>query len=83
MGGRRTQNVNAKTIAHLHHRQPVLLEDAGVDVWLDPEAAKDHLLATVQEVADGRYEAWPVSREVNDPRIEGAWLVERLAALTD
>ena len=70
----------APAIAHLHHRQPVLLDDVGVDVWLDPGAAQDHLLATVQEAADGAYEAWPVSREVNDPGHEGAWLIARLAA---
>ena len=70
----------APAIAHLHHRQPVVLDETGVYVWLDPEADHEHLLATVQEAADGTYEARPVSREVNDPRIEGAWLVERIAA---
>ena len=70
----------ATAIAHLHHRQPVLLDDAGVDGWLDPEAEEQELLATVQRPADGACDAWPVSRDVSDPRHNGAWLVERIAA---
>ena len=62
----------APAIAHLHHRQPVILDDTGVDAWLDGEASEEKLLATVQRPAEGAYNAWTVSREVNDPRHDGA-----------
>ena len=70
----------APAIGHLHHRQPVILDEAGVDVWLDPEETQDNLRATIQQPAQAAFESWPVTREVNDLRQDGAWLIDGIAA---
>ena len=70
----------APAIAHLHHRQPVILDDAGVNVWLDADAAREQLFASALKPAAGAYENWPVTRAVNDPDNDWRGLTECLAA---
>jgi putative SOS response-associated peptidase YedK len=60
----------------LHHRMPVMFDRAGVDQWLEPQAAPadiDHLL---QAAAAPELRAWPVSRAVNTPMNDRPELIE-------
>lgn len=65
----------------IHDRQPVALEPAQWQDWLDPELTSP---ADVQSLLDashvpGRFRAWPVSTAVNSSRSNGAELLEPLA----
>ena len=70
----------APAIAHLHHRQPVILDEAGVEVWLDAHAATEQVLGTALKPASGAFDSWPVNRAVNNPGNNWQGLTERLAA---
>jgi len=61
------------TMSPIHDRMPVILDDNGVDRWLDPDDQPEDLL---QPAADDLLEMWEVATEVNDARNEGAHLTE-------
>jgi len=61
------------TMSPIHDRMPVILDDNGVDRWLDPDDQPEDLL---QPAADDLLEMWEVATEVNDGRNEGAHLTE-------
>jgi putative SOS response-associated peptidase YedK len=66
-------------LAEIHNtklRQPVMLEAAGVDAWLEGDLAA--ALAATAPYPDALLEAWPVSRRVNSVTQDDAGLVERL-----
>lgn len=71
-----TRNAN-DFMRDLHHRMPVIMESAAMDVWFDPAAEKDALLEIVAESVTTELQAWPVSRKVNSPLNDSAELVER------
>ena len=60
----------------LHQRMPVVLDAAGRDAWLDPEAPPALLRGLLEPVEDAGLSAYPVSRRVNSPANEGPELVE-------
>jgi len=62
--------------AQTHDRMPVLLDRAGVDRWLDPEAHADELQRLLAPCPDDWLALRAVSPAVSDPRHEGAALVE-------
>ena len=70
----------APAIAHLHHRQPVVLDQDGVEACLDADSPLDEVLAIAQTPARGRYEIWPVDHAVGDPGHTPAEVVKALAA---
>jgi putative SOS response-associated peptidase YedK len=55
----------------LHHRMPVVLDPARADAWLD--GGDDTIQNVAQEAPS--LKAWPVGREVNNPRNEGVNLI--------
>jgi putative SOS response-associated peptidase YedK len=63
-------------LGKIHHRMPAVIPPDGMGAWLDPgqgdAASLSHWLGEAQEEG---FEAWPVSRAVNDPRHEGAGLI--------
>lgn len=63
----------------IHDRQPLVLERAGWDDWLDP-ARNDPagVQAQLEPTAPGRFDAHPVSTAVNSSRNNGAQLLEPL-----
>jgi putative SOS response-associated peptidase YedK len=68
-----TTNANA-TVAGLHDRMPVILEQKDWSVWLgEIEGSPMELL---QPAADDVLRIWPVSRAVNSPRNNGPELLE-------
>lgn len=74
------------SIRHLHARQPLLLPRDLLTDWLDPALRRpDQVRLLVDEVvARSRahfvdYQAWPVSRRVNNPRQDDASLIKPLA----
>jgi putative SOS response-associated peptidase YedK len=69
-------------VTPIHDRMPVLLDAAGVDLWLDPAAAAGDLRALLAGPSAVRIEAHPVSVRVNDTRHDDPGLIRPLAAGT-
>ena len=67
------------TMADLHDRMPVILEDDDVEMWLDREftefAPLEHLL---QPSADDAITTWAVTKDVNNARHNAPHLIEPL-----
>ena len=59
-------------LADLHHRQPVIVEDAVLDEWLDPGTPSERLLALAGAANDGPFDTRAVSTRVNSPRNDDA-----------
>ncbi len=62
--------------AQTHDRMPVLLDRAGVDRWLDPDARADELQRLLAPCPDDWLAVRAVSPTVSDARHEGAALIE-------
>jgi putative SOS response-associated peptidase YedK len=64
----------------LHDRMPVILDPKGYDVWLDPD---NHDTASLKKLLvpapEDLLTEWEVSRELNNPRHEGAGCAMPLA----
>jgi putative SOS response-associated peptidase YedK len=68
-------------LGRIHHRMPAVIPPGGFGDWLDPGQREAGALSRWLGVAaEADFEAWPVSRAVNDPRHEGAELVEPAGA---
>jgi putative SOS response-associated peptidase YedK len=73
-----TTNAN-DTVAPLHDRMPVLLEERDWDRWLDPNAGDVHELAQLlTPAANDVLVAYPVATAVNSADNDGPELVERV-----
>ena len=55
-------------LADVHHRQPVIVEDARVDEWLDPTAPEARVIEIARAACAGPFDVRPVSRAVNNAR---------------
>ena len=55
-------------LAKVHHRQPVIVEDARADEWLDPTAPEARVIELARAACEGPYDVRPVSRAVNNAR---------------
>lgn len=70
-------------VAPIHNRMPVILPPEGYETWLDPgEATPEDLQPLLAPYPADRMEAYPVSRRVNKPGVEGPELVHPAAAPT-
>jgi putative SOS response-associated peptidase YedK len=62
-----------KFMRPLHERMPVILDEKDFDAWLDPD---NHDTASLKKLLvptpEGLLTEWKVSRELNNPRHEGA-----------
>ncbi|MDX1605349.1 MAG: SOS response-associated peptidase [Candidatus Competibacterales bacterium] len=56
------------TMKALHERMPVILDAAARAVWLDPESERDALQALLRPAPEAALAAYPVGRQVNNPR---------------
>ena len=66
-----------RVIEPIHHRMPVILDEDGIDVWLDPDRSDPLELAAVLVAGSGdALEVIGVSRAVNNARNEGPQLIE-------
>jgi putative SOS response-associated peptidase YedK len=63
------------SLAHIHHRMPVVLGSEGVQQWLDPNMDEERLRLLADEARRAPLEAVRVSRQVNNPENEGPDLV--------
>ena len=50
-----------RLVSQVHDRMPVVLDDAGVKEWFNPDATLDTLLALLKPFDDGELECQPVS----------------------
>ena len=62
-----------ETVAELHHRMAVILDDDGIDDWLTADTEQAAELLTPY---DGELRAYPVSTAVNSPANDSPELVE-------
>ncbi|HXX38843.1 MAG TPA: SOS response-associated peptidase family protein, partial [bacterium] len=64
-------------VSPLHHRMPVIVEEADWSVWLGevPGSLRDLLRAA----PNGTLRSWPISTRINSPANNGAELVDPLA----
>lgn len=63
----------------VHDRQPVVLERADWQAWLDPGTTDpDAVRSLLESPGPGRFEAYPISTAVNATRNNGAHLLDRL-----
>jgi putative SOS response-associated peptidase YedK len=60
-----------KFMSALHHRMPIVLDPARADAWL---AGGDDTVQNAAQYAP-TLRAWPVGRDVNNPRNEGVNLI--------
>jgi putative SOS response-associated peptidase YedK len=68
----------AEGIRKIHERMPVVLAEADWDRWLDTAFSDAGTLSgLLRPFVAGALEAWPVSRQVNAPKNQGAALIER------
>jgi putative SOS response-associated peptidase YedK len=58
------------TVARLHDRMPVVLEDQAADRWLDPDAAPDALLPLTAPLPAVRMRGYPVDPRMNAPAFD-------------
>lgn len=65
-------------VAEVHNRMPVILAEAGRDLWLDPTAESKSLRALLLPYPAAEMEAYPVSTYVNSPRHTGAECIRPL-----
>lgn len=64
-------------LAEIHHRMPAVLPAEGLEPWLDPRLQDVTALSGWLGPRDpAEFSARPVSRRVNDPRNQGAELIE-------
>ncbi len=67
------------TLERVHHRMPVLLGDAAQALWLTAATSADECLELLQSAPNDKLEIRQVRRMVNNPRNEGAELIEAAA----
>jgi putative SOS response-associated peptidase YedK len=64
-------------LADIHHRMPAVLPAAQLELWLDPRRQDVAELSGILGPRDpAAFSARPVGRRVNDPRNQGAELIE-------
>ena len=56
------------SLADIHHRQPVIVEDAALDEWLDPATSSERLRALAGAVNGSPFDRRAVSTRVNSAR---------------
>jgi putative SOS response-associated peptidase YedK len=66
-------------LSAIHDRMPVILSPEGEEIWLDRGGETLEALALLTPYPADQMEAFPVSRAVNDPRDEGADLIEPIS----
>ncbi|WP_083632647.1 SOS response-associated peptidase family protein [Chromohalobacter japonicus] len=64
----------------MHDRMPLILDDASLEPWLDPDFTdRETLRNVVRHIDAGLIEHWPISTAVNKPgNDEDAGLINRL-----
>jgi len=66
-------------MAPVHDRMPVVISPEHYDAWLDPGVTDPGIVRELAvEYRAGLMEAYPVGREVGNPRSQGPALVEPL-----
>lgn len=69
------------SIHGIHHRMPVMLHGEDHAAWLDPARVEPQTVQPLlQARADADLQAYPISRKVNNPRIDEVSIIERAEA---
>jgi putative SOS response-associated peptidase YedK len=67
----------AASIAHIHHRMPIVLKPEHYGEWLDPKTSPERVQQII-EAAVTELTGYAVSTRVNNPRNQGPELIEPL-----
>lgn len=68
-------------VARIHDRMPCILDPIDYDAWMEPDVDDpERLLSLLRPHPAEKMTAYPVSRNVKDPRNQGPSLVEPLVA---
>ena len=68
-------------VKEIHDRMPVILSPESYDTWLDPSLGeRERLQQLLKPYPADLMEAYPVAMAVNNPRNQGAALIERARA---
>jgi len=70
-------------VAKVHGRMPVILDRAGYEAWLDPDAREADLQALLRPFPPEAMEAFPVSPRVNSTAVDDADLARPVAPEPD
>jgi putative SOS response-associated peptidase YedK len=62
-------------IRRLHHRMPVLMDEAAIEAWLAPDATLTDVMPLLVPAPDDAVRIWPVSTAVNKVGTDGAELL--------
>ena len=68
------------SLADIHHRQPVIVEDAALEEWLDPGTPSERLRALAGTANGGPFDRRAVSTRVNSARSDDPELLVALDA---
>ena len=58
-------------VAPIHDRMPLILDDAGARLWMDPGASPADVEALLKPFPAGQMETYPVNTLVSSPKTEG------------
>ena len=65
-------------LAEINHRQPVIVDDAALDEWLDPGTPSERLRAVAGAANEGPFETRAVSTRIDNPRHDDTELLAPL-----
>jgi putative SOS response-associated peptidase YedK len=65
-------------LSSVHTRMPLILPPENIERWLDPKTSAEELASLLRPYAADRMEFFPVSRQVNTPRIDSPELIQRV-----
>jgi putative SOS response-associated peptidase YedK len=65
-----------QTVAPVHDRMPLIIADADMDHWLDPDADVAAARQLIRTDAEDHWRRWAVCRAVSDVRRDGPELIE-------
>ena len=65
-------------LSSVHNRMPLILPPENIQCWLDPKTSSEELTSLLRPYPARQMEFFPVSPQVNTPRIDSSELIERI-----
>jgi putative SOS response-associated peptidase YedK len=71
------------TLSRVHHRMPAILAEEAQTLWLNADASSEDCLQLLKSAPEDELEIRQVRRTVNNPRNDGAELIEVVSTAAD